>query len=145
MAKKKHKTRTDPDADLTPKMRAFLAAYSETGSIPAAAQIAGCERSTHRTSWMQNEDYRKAFAAAKEEAIDVLETEAIRRATRGTDRPVFHKGKPCGTIREYSDILLIFLLKAARPEKYRDNHKVEHSGEIRHVKLYAHEAPVDRV
>lgn len=145
MGKKKRKTITDPKADLTPKMRAFLAAYTETGSIPAAAQAAGCERSTHRTSWMQNPQYAAAFAAAKEEAVDILETEAIRRATRGTDRPVFYKGKHCGNVREYSDILLIFLLKAARPDKYRDNHKIEHAGEVRHIKLYAQEAPVDRV
>jgi len=33
---------------------------------------------------------------------------------------VFHQGKVCGGIRKYSDTLLIFLLKAAYPEKYRE-------------------------
>ena len=30
-----------------------------------------------------------------------------------------------GKTREYSDLLLIFLLKARRPEKFRDNAKLE--------------------
>lgn len=42
-----------------------------------------------------------------EEAADVLEAEARRRATVGG-----------------SDVLLIFLLKGARPEKYRDRYEV---------------------
>lgn len=32
----------------------------------------------------------------------------------------WHKGQPGGYVREYSDVLLIFLLKGLKPEKYRD-------------------------
>jgi hypothetical protein len=76
----------------------------------------------------------------------------MRRAVEGIDRPVIHRGQlatawvdgdgnyvPEGspravrivplTIREYSDTLLIFLLKAARPERYR---KRRHSSVERH-------------
>jgi hypothetical protein len=36
------------------------------------------------------------------------------------------KGAECGRVREYSDTLLIFLLKATKPEKYRERHEHEH-------------------
>ena len=50
-----------------------------------------------------------------------MELEARRRAVKGTDKPVFQRGEQVGTIREYSDTLLMFLLKANKPEKFRDN------------------------
>lgn len=33
-----------------------------------------------------------------------------------------------GSVQRYSDTLLIFLLKAAKPEKYRDRYDIRHSG-----------------
>jgi len=33
---------------------------------------------------------------------------------------VYYQGKPCGVVTEYSDTLLIFLMKGAMPEKYKD-------------------------
>jgi hypothetical protein len=64
---------------------------------------------------------------AKEMAADRLEEEAWRRAVDGVDEPVgFYRGKPSAWVKRYSDTLLIFLLKALRPEKYRERY--EHSG-----------------
>ena len=40
--------------------------------------------------------------------------------------PVYYQGKEVGQIRKFSDTLLIFLLKGARPETYRERH--EHTG-----------------
>ena len=57
-----------------------------------------------------NGNFRAAFADAKVLGIEALEAEAIRRAT---------------TENNPSDTLLIFLLKGAMPEKYRENVKVE--------------------
>ena len=69
----------------------------------------------------EDAEYREAFVLAQEEAADRLEDEAFRRAVEGVEKPVgWYKGKPGGVIREYSDVLLIFLLKGARPEKYAD-------------------------
>jgi hypothetical protein len=62
--------------------------------------------------------------------VDTLEAEADRRAAEGTLRPVFYKGEQCGEIREYSDTLLIFRLKALRPEKYRERSNVAVSGGV---------------
>ena len=33
-------------------------------------------------------------------------------------------------ITEYSDTLLMFLLKAEKPEKYRDRREIKHSGNV---------------
>lgn len=110
------------------KRAAFLAAYAQTGNITAAAHAAGCSPSTHRHVWMKQPDYPALFAEAQEQAVELMEAEALRRATRGIEEPVFHRGKQCGSIRKYSDTLLIFLLKAARPKKYRDRHEHSISG-----------------
>jgi hypothetical protein len=66
----------------------------------------------------KSEGYKKAFEDAAEEAADLLETEARRRALEGVEEPVFYQGQQCGTVHKYSDTLLIFLLKGCRPEKY---------------------------
>ena len=60
--------------------------------------------------------------------ISALEDEAHRRAFEGVPEPVFHQGVECGSVRKYSDTLAIFLLKAHRPEKYRENSRMELTG-----------------
>lgn len=118
-----------------PNQRAFLEAYAQVGNISAAAKHAHIDRGSHYV-WMNNvEGYPDAFAEAHERAIDRLETEAVRRAVIGVDKPQTHKGRiqynadgtPV-TVKEYSNALLIFLLKAGRPHKYRDNYAIEVSG-----------------
>ena len=52
--------------------------------------------------------------------IGALEDEATRRAVEGVEGPVFFQGRQCGVVRKYSDTLLIFRLKAMRPEKYSE-------------------------
>ena len=111
------------------KQRAFLAAFRELGNVTAAAAVAKCDR-CRVYRWKQDPQFAMDMAAAAEEAAEHLEAEARRRAVEGTEKPVFHKGVKCGTIREYSDLLLIFLLKGAKPEKYRENHSVDLSGQV---------------
>lgn len=113
--------------NFSPKKRAFLAAYAECGNVTRAAEIAGVSRRSH-VDWMKDESYAEAFRAAEEHAADRLEQEARRRAIEGVDEPIFYKGERCGVVRKYSDTLLIFLLKGARPEKYRENVRQEISG-----------------
>ena len=47
----------------------------------------------------------------------MLELEARRRAYEGVEKPVFHAGEECDFIRQYSDVLMMFLLKAHRPDR----------------------------
>ena len=76
----------------------------------------------------------KRFAAqwdnALEEATDLLEAEARRRAFTGIDKPMFFKGEVVGSTKKYSGPLLMFLLEAHRPQKFRDGGKVEQPGAI---------------
>jgi len=111
-----------------PKKRAFLAAYALTGNIGEAAKAADIHRQTHN-KWLEADPvYAAAFVQAKEDAGDALETEARRRAVEGVEEPVFYKGDEVATVRKYSDVLLIFLLKGIRPDKFRDNRSVALTG-----------------
>jgi hypothetical protein len=40
----------------------------------------------------------------------------------------YYQGVECGTYREYSDQLLALLLRARRPERYRESSTVKHTG-----------------
>jgi hypothetical protein len=106
---------------------AFLGAIIEGLHVRDACAVAGvCGQMPYKRR--RTDD---AFAAAWQDASDfgteMIEYEATRRAYHGTLRPVFYKGKPCGSIREYSDQLLMFLLRARKPAVYRETHKLEHS------------------
>ncbi len=105
--------------------RLFLEAYSRTGNLAEAArQTPQMDRRFHY-KWLKNDEaYAEAFRAAEEQAIEMLELEARRRAHDGVEEPVYHLGKVVGHVRKYSDTLLIFLLKAARPEIYRDRYEL---------------------
>src|SRR5690606_18484748 len=73
----------------------------------------------------EDPDFAAAWDEAMEQASDALEVEARRRAIEGWDEPVFYQGMETGMVRKFSDTLLIFLLKGARPEKYRD--RIDHT------------------
>lgn len=103
-----------------PKKRAMLSAYSETGNVSRAAAIAELDRSMHYTWVSKDSKYREAFEEAQGMAADALELEARRRAVDGVAEPVFYKGEKCGAVQKYSDTLLIFLMKGAMPDKYKE-------------------------
>jgi hypothetical protein len=88
-----------------PRQRAVLAAYARSGQVHAACAHAAVDRTTHYY-WLKHDPaYVTAFAEAQAQVGDWLEEVAVRRATEGEDP---------------SDVLLIFLLKAAKPAKYRE-------------------------
>jgi hypothetical protein len=65
-------------------------------------------------------EFAAAWDQAWKDGCTVLEREAQRRAVLGTTEPVFYKGEVVGAVQKYSDLLLIFLMKARQPEKYRE-------------------------
>lgn len=137
--------------DWPPVESAFLRALSATANVTEAARAAGISRQTAYERRESDPDFAAAWRDALEESCDALEREARRRAIEGTEEPVFYKGDECGRIRRYSDTLLIVLLNAHRPEKYRRNTKVEHDGQVTirveyadggtDADAHAHEAP----
>src|SRR5690606_15500082 len=79
--------------------------------------------------WLESDkEFKGRFDKAVKIGLGVLEDEATRRAVEGVLKPVYQKGKKVGTVREYSDTLLIVLLKAQAPEKYKDRVANELSG-----------------
>ena len=112
----------------SPKKRAFLTALAHTGNITEAADIAHIARSAHY-QWLEADPvYAAAYKDAMEQAAQRLEAEAKRRAVEGVEEPVFYQGKQCGVIRRYSDVLLMFLLKGAMPDKYKERTSTELTG-----------------
>lgn len=110
------------------KQLAFLEAFVEVVSVSRAAKKARIYR-TIVYDWIRDDaEFKKAYERACEIATFKIEDEAIRRAYEGTLKPVYQGGKKVGTIREYSDTLLIVLLKARAPEKYKDRSSNEHTG-----------------
>lgn len=67
---------------------------------------------------MSDPAFSAAMAAAVALSTETLEDEAIRRAFEGVERPVLHKGRIITQTREFSDQLLMFLLRGRHPEKY---------------------------
>jgi hypothetical protein len=80
----------------------FLETIRKTGNVRLAAHAAGVDRSTPYQRARRDQAFAEAWAAAEQDAIDTLEAEARRRALAT------------------SDTLLMFLLRAHRPERYRD-------------------------
>jgi hypothetical protein len=106
------------------QQRAFLARYAELGNIRAAAEAAAVPRRNHYEWLKADAEYAERFKDAQEDAIDVLEAEARRRAVVGTEEPVFQQGREVGRVRKFSDVLLIFLLKGLKPDTYRERSSV---------------------
>lgn len=125
------------------RQHVFLQVYAETGDLAAAAKGAKVEPGIHY-KWLRDDpEFRDGFERARNIGLDQLEAEARRRAYQGDPEPVIYQGGLCYerlpngkkkqiTVTRRSDVLLIFLLKAGRPEKYRDTWKgeVKHTGTI---------------
>lgn len=103
-----------------PDQRRFLIAYEKLGSMAEACRVEHISPYTvvrwkqGKLSWSKNEPapdpveaekFQLALRMAAEHRIHLLEVECRKRAFRG------------------SDLLLMFLLKAARPHVYRDNYR----------------------
>jgi len=112
--------------------RLFLEAYATTANISYAAKAAGIRRKTMYDWQEKYDDFCSRMAEAREEAYDKLEHEALRRAVEGVQRKrpiiVGREIVDYEVITEYSDRLLEVLLKARRPDVFREKTSIEHSG-----------------
>src|SRR5260370_19224970 len=92
----------------------------EVGRVELPCAAAGVDRATDYW-WMKNDpEYRKSFEEAREEACGLLEDEAVRRAYKGTSRPQAIGGGKVMMVTEFSDQLLMFLLKCRNPKGFGD-------------------------
>jgi hypothetical protein len=111
----------------TRQLEVFLAELAGGATVTDASRAAGMHRRRAYEARKADAEFRKAWEEAEAAGTDALLKEARRRAVDGVERLVLFKGMPVklpdGTFlteREYSDSLLITLLKARRPAEYCD-------------------------
>lgn len=116
-----------------PKQAAFLTALVfHAGQHGKAAKSAKISRQTPRNWLKDDENYQLLYAEAMDQVAEVLEDEVIRRGKEGIDHGIYYQGEEIATEKEYSDQLLMFYLKAAKPEKYRDRAEVKGDVNVKH-------------
>ena len=108
-----------------------LAECRELPCIARAAKMVGVSRRTVYNYRQSDSGFAEALKDALDEGVETCEAEMHRRAFEGTVVPKTVAGKR-EEVREYSDVLAIFLAKAHKPEKYRDHFSVEHRGNASH-------------
>ena len=87
----------------------FLDTLRLSANVYLSCRTAGVTRGIAYIMRDKYPDFRQEWETAIDDAVDTLEAVALKRA------------------KASSDLLLIFLLKAHRPEKYREVYKVEHT------------------
>ena len=110
----------------TPEVqRKFIQALADTGVVSAACRevdmsVASAYRLRNAPG---SESLRRAWDAAIAAAADQLVDVAFSRALEGVDDPVFDRdGVRIGARRRYNDRLLMFLLRAYHPDRFRYAH-----------------------
>lgn len=122
---------------LSSKQKKFLKAYGECGVVKYACQVARIHRSTFYDWRDRDENFKVCLPIFQEDAHDTLEYAAYEQGVVGVEEPVVSMGrvvmgddeKPL-TVRKYSPQLLITLLKANMPEKYREKQQVDMNANI---------------
>jgi hypothetical protein len=116
----------------------FFDALGKGNPVEKALQASGYKRVAVYEWRAKDEEFRRKWDEAIDEAVELMEAEADRRALEGVKKPIMYQGEQVGEIREYSDVLLIFRLKALRPDRYREHIRQELVGAggdpIRHLR-----------
>lgn len=108
------------------RQRDFIAALAGTGSLEFACMEVGMSKSSaHRLRRSPGADqFSAAWDVALEHAAKVLLDTAFERALIGSTEPVFDReGNRTGTRYRQNDRLLMFLLRAYMPGRFRHAHR----------------------
>jgi hypothetical protein len=108
----------------------FLAQLAKTGNVSQACKAARVGRKHVYTVRQQDPEFADRWLDAIDQAADGLEQEAYRRAVLGWDEEVYTNTGYQGTVHKFDSSLLQLMLKASKPEKYRENIKI--SGGVLH-------------
>jgi hypothetical protein len=118
----------------------FLREFAVTGNVLRSALAAMVGRRTVY-HWLKDEKFSALYQEAHEDALDVIEEEARRRAVDGVLEPIVSAGKVVAHVRRYSDSLLALLLRGKRPNTFRD--RFEHTGKDGRALFRAHDSMTD--
>jgi len=114
-----------PAWQLRDALERFLVEYEQRGTMVQCCRLAGVSWATVTREAERNPDFAERFREAEQTVLERLETEAMRRAVEGTvvRSRKFWRGELVGedVKTEYSDNLLMMLLRAKAPSTYRDN------------------------
>ena len=106
------------------KVNAFFHHLGRTGSVTVAANRAQLRRSTLYERRQDDEEFAERWARALDLGVERLQDNApsftMNRALNGTPKPVWRNGQEVGSVRQFDNRLLQFLLKAHRPDLYGD-------------------------
>ncbi|WP_066798286.1 hypothetical protein [Sphingomonas soli] len=107
------------------KQRRFIETLADTGMVEEAARTVGMSRQScyrlRRTPGA--EAFARAWDAAVQQAALHLVDLAFDRAINGSDEPIFDReGRRVGRRMKTNDRLLMFLLRAHLPDRYRHAH-----------------------
>ena len=100
------------------KLATFLRHLQESGSVSFAAQQIGIGRNTVYKLRKVDPEFARGWQEAAAMALEALRDAAVVRACHGTERELWRRGRRVGTIREYDNRLLMFLLRALQPEVF---------------------------
>ena len=109
---------TPENPDLSSKEKMFLDLLSEGMSVCAACERADVPRRSVYNRRRADQAFREQWEEALDMAADTLEAEADRRGRDGWSEDVYYRGQVVGRRQRYSDRMLIFRLRALRPELY---------------------------
>ncbi len=112
------------------RKKQFLETFSQCPNVTEACRRCGIHPRLVYVWRDRDVAFAEAWRTAVERGTDALEGEAVRRAFEGRLEPVFYKGAECGAVRKFSDNLLMFLLRARRPERYRERSGHAHEAEL---------------
>lgn len=104
------------------KQRRFIEELADTGSVLTAAQTVNMSRASAYALRRSPgaEAFDRAWAAAIDAASKRLLDDAFERALVGSDEPIFDRdGRRVGRRLRQSDKLLMFLLRAYSPDRFR--------------------------
>lgn len=113
----------------------FLDHIAVGKSVRAAAAAIGVKPHLPYSWRKLDEGFSAAWSAAEEAGTDIIEEEAFRRAVTGVEKPVYRGGEIVGHVADYSDAMLMFLLKSRRPERYGATAKTTGSKTIEDLNL----------
>lgn len=123
--------------------KAFCDVLAVTDNVSMAAAAVGISTSTAYEHRKTDAVFAAMWAEAQALAADSLEYALRRRAMEGVREPLFYKGEPIidpATGQQaykvtYPEASHMFLLRGAKPEKYRDRQDVTMAASVVHGEM----------
>lgn len=139
----KHRSPLPHGVKDSPERRKLFLDQLALGKSPAyACKAADIGYSTAHQWRKDDPEFAAQWLDAVEHGVDLLEDECRRRAYDGYDKPVFQGGEQVGVVREFSDTLMVLMMKGRRKAVFSerteltgaDGGPVQHEMEVTFVK-----------